>query len=145
MGNFYERLKGHVTKGGVLHYVFGSLAQANVILDKVYKDRNNGPIGIVIQPTDGRMETSPWVKDEQHLIMGYGEGILQDYDAEEVQEVVERLKGECVNLIGRLNGDGMWEPVVEVEYNVMFDAMDANLVIVLMDFRLMEAVGRCVE
>lgn len=142
--SYNERLKALATKGGTLKYVFGSLAQANLILDKIYKGAEGERICINIQPTDGSMTFYPGARDMQHILIGYATKIPLDYDAEEVQELVEGLKEECASLVGRINADGYWIPVEDTDYSVMFDAMDANLAIVLMDFRLDEAEGRCV-
>lgn len=141
---YNEKFKEIATKGGQLKYVFGSLAQANLLVDKIYKQASGVHISIVIQPTDGRVTVYPNAKDEQHLLAGYAENIPLDYDAEVVQTKIESLKDEAFAMLGRLNASGYFEPVEDADYTVMFDALDANMVIVLMDFRLKEIEGRCI-
>ena len=144
-----ERLKAIASGNGSLPYLFGSMAQLNVLLDKLSR-QSNYPVCINIQPVEGDFTFTTGVYDsnvydEPHIMIGYGDRIRLDYDAERVEQVVEALKLRCKRLVTRLNAEPSFGTIDTVTYSVMFDRMDANLVIVLMDFRLPDTEGVCVD
>lgn len=143
-----EKVKAIASENGTKPYVFGSMAQVNKMMDKIHR-QNVFPIAISIQPVDGTLSISESYltmgKDTSHLMVGYADSIKLDYDAEQVQTKVETLKQKCLTLLHKLSTDGFFEWISEATYSVMFDALDANMVIVLMDFTAKEAEGVCLD
>lgn len=143
MDNFFSTLKALATDNGRMPYVFGSMAQANQMLDKMVRASSSYPICVHLQSVDGTMLSYPMAHREESVIIGYADRIAFDFDPEAVEAQAADLKREGLALLSRINEGGYFEPVTEATYTVAFDSMDANLVIVLMSFRLREAAGEC--
>ena len=68
-----------------------------------------------------------------------------DADPEKTLEKVEHLLGLGKKLVKLMNDSGKWEPIEELNYQVLYDTQDGNLVWVLMDFRVRETAGECID
>lgn len=145
-----QKLKELGTHEGAVPYVFGSMAQINLLLDKLNRQREY-PVFVQVQPVEGTLYLGEGtynagvIADEPHVMVGYGDRIRLDYDAEKVEDMVSHLKGLCVGLLADIMRSGLFSPIEDVTYSVMFDKMDANIVLVLMDFRLRDAEGDCID
>lgn len=146
--NIQKRIKEIVTEDGT-SYIFGSLNFVNVILDKLHRQKNF-PCCVSLQSIDGTFNVTdgvynPSVRETMRCVVGFADSVRFDVDAELAEDKCYALKQRCIDLLVKLNNCGDFLPITDVTYNVMYDAMDANLIIVLANFELTEAVGNCQE
>lgn len=133
-----------------LPYVFGSMNYINVCLDKLHAQKRF-PCCVSLQPIAGSIDLTAGaygggtIRDTSHIVVGYADSIRFADDAELAQAKAQSLKALCIDLLKRINACGLFDVVEQVSYSVMYDEMDANLVIVLMDFDLQEKQGVCAE
>ena len=67
-----------------------------------------------------------------------------DAPADEVQQVVERMKQLAMQFVVRVNDSGLFEPVSgPMIYTCMFDKLDRNLALVTVELVLREIMGVC--
>ncbi len=143
-----EKVKEVLTENGNLPYVFGSMMQVNKMMDRLHRAKSF-PIAIALQPVDGTLSVADVYgargRDTAHIMVGYADSIKLDYEPERVQGQVDALKERCLRCLHTLATCGQFDYVSEAAYSVMFDALDANMVIVLMDFSIREAEGICLD
>ena len=79
-------------------------------------------------------------------MVGYADSIRIDATPEQTNARVASLKLRCLKLLDTLEASGDFSPIDgQVNYSIMYDALDANFVIVLMDFYLREATAPCLD
>lgn len=134
-----------------LVYKFGSLPYLNKALDAIVRDKTKDAVYCLnIQATDGsyRFSSSPYYRrasETQKAQIALCSKIALDYEPNKVEIIVDGLKAKALDLLTVIDGLGFWQAIENTTYRVMFDAFDANLVVVLFSFDLIEAEGSCIE
>ena len=143
-----NKIKEIIASMGV-SYLFESWHGANRIIDKMERTKTiTYPVCINVLPQRGELtwKNSGQVTDAPNCVLGFGDTIRLDFTAEEVQEVVERMKHLAMVFIERINNSDLFEPVdTPVFYTCMFDKLDQNLAIVTIELVLKERQGVCVS
>lgn len=142
-----------VAEGLGLSFMYETMARANVLMDKVR--RRNGvvewngkalPICLYVQPVSGRIAYDEVGnrRDIPSCLMCFGEAMPLDYKGEEAEAIVERLKGYATEFIEGMNALGEYLPIGgDINYQVGFDRMDANLCILSMELTIEPLYGEC--
>ena len=150
MTSIQEKIKAAATADGT-PFVFGSMAFINVLMDQVHR-AGTYPCALSVQPIDGHFDLdaegiySMTRHDTEHVVVGYADSIRIDATPEQTNARVAALKLRCLRLLDALEASGDFSPIGgQVNYSIMYDALDANFVIVLMDFYLREATAPCLD
>ena len=103
-----------------------------------------------IQVTDGTylFDDGPYYRrgvETQRARLAFCRKTPLDYNPTEVEAMVADLKDTGLKMIAGLQATGAFAPIGETLYTVMFDAFDANLVVVLFEFDLAEKDGFCFD
>lgn len=134
-----------------LVYKFGSLPYLNKALDAIVRDKAKGAVYCLnIQATDGSYSFAPSLyyrraAETQRAQIAFCGKIALDYEPDKVEALVDGLKAKALELFAGIDALGLWQPIANATYRVMFDAFDANLVVVLFSVDLTEAEGSCIE
>lgn len=134
-----------------LVYKFGSLPYLNKALDAIVRDKTKGAVYCLnIQATDGSYNFSPspyyrHAAETQKAQIAFCNKIAMDYEPDKVEALVDGLKAKALELLTGIDALGFWQAIENTTYRVMFDAFDANLVVVLFSFDLTEINGSCIE
>lgn len=143
-----QKIKDIVDAMGV-HYVFESWHRANVEIDRRQRTKElKFPLCINILPVSGNLnwKKNGQITDAPNCLIAFGDKIALDFKSDQVQTIVEKLKGIGMQFIERVNKGGVFEPVAgQVRYSVSYDKLDANLVIVTFEIQLKELQGECSE
>lgn len=129
------------------HYCYGTPYYLNAHTDRM-RSKGQMPACLHIQTADGSMGTSAtpyftadvWTRRVQ---VGFADAIKFDQDPEKTLDTVEALLGMCRDLVAKMNESGLWQPVENFSYQVLYNTQDGNLVWVLMDFNVTERPTLC--
>lgn len=142
---FNEKIKELASNGGAIPYIYGTPAEVDFIGNQLHKSVTY-PVCIHITSVSGRLSGYPNAIDERNVLIGFADKMgFQEFKEGAIQDKVDALREEAFRFIQRLNDDGYFEPVEDVNYTVTFDDDSANFVMVLLDFTLREAYGHCLE
>lgn len=140
---FNEKIKEVATNGGALPYVYGTDAEADHIVNQIYKG-TTFPMVVHFTSTAGRFLPYPQMREERAVSIGFADLMeFREFTAGAVDAKLENLREVAAGFLRRLNESGYFEPVEEVSYLTLFDDDSANLVCLLLEFDLREAVGHC--
>lgn len=140
---FNEKLRDIATKGGEIPYIYGTPSEVDHISNQLHKSLTY-PVCVHITSVSGVLRTYPGAMDERQVLIGFADKMgFKEFKEGAVQKKVDALREAAFAFIDRLNNDGHFEPVEEVNYTVTFDDDSANFVMVLLDFTLKEAVSHC--
>lgn len=140
---YNEKLREIASKGGAIPYIYGTDAEADQIVNKIYKSAQF-PICVHFVSTAGRFFPFPQIREEREVSIGFADLMkFRQFTAEGVEEKLEALRATARDFLRRLNEDGFFEPVEDVSYVTLFDDDSANMVVLLLSFTLREASGRC--
>jgi hypothetical protein len=131
------------------HYCYGTPYYINTRTDKM-RAQGQMPACLHIQTAEGSVSLQDGayfsvVKNTRRVQVGFADAVKFDADPEKTLEKVEHLLGLGKSLIKLMNESGKWEQVDEISYQVLYDVQDGNLVWVLMDFRVRETAGECID
>lgn len=150
MTSIQEKIKAAATADGT-PWVFGSMNYINLLMDQLHQVRKF-PCALSVQPIDGHFDTdaegaySITRHDTEHVVIGYADTVGPKDTPEQVNARVAALKRRCLVLLDALEAGGDFAPVSsQVNYSVLYDALDASMVIVLMDFYLRELAPACLD
>ena len=134
------------TEEGVMipAYFYCNWAQANVDLDKV-----DYPTILYVLPTSGTLDFS-WnqVRDTPNSQIAFVCPTDFDFDAEENEDIIERMKRLCIKFIRAVNDSGMFEQIEDrIPYRVLYDHLDQNVTGIVIEPTLeeVEGVSICTE
>lgn len=132
-----------------LTYMLGTLFQINQGLDKVVRKKQY-PLCLQIQTTDGSFspEVTQYyqrIHETQRVRLMFADAIKFDYEPELILDKVAALKAYGLKMVKHLNASGFFDQIGAVNYSVMYDRFDANLLAVLFEFDLTESDGVCIE
>ena len=140
---FNEKLKQLASDSGTLPYIFGTPAEVDFINNKLHSAQSY-PICIHIADIAGSFVAYPQPRERRSVMLCYADKMrFEEFTTESVEAKSEALRVVAQKFIQRLNADGYFEPVEEVNYSVRFNDESANFVMVVLDFELTEAVGHC--
>lgn len=121
-----------------IEYFYCNWAQANVALDKVEK-----PTIVYVLPPSGTLDFG-WnqVKDAPNAQIAFITPTDFDFDGEENEDLIERMKRLCIRFIQALNQSGMFE-IIEgnIRYRVLYDHLDQNVTGIVIEPTLKEEEG----
>lgn len=141
---FNEKLQELATNGGRLPYIYGTEAEADHIMNQIYKG-TEFPMVVHFTGITGRFLPTPQAREERRVSLAFVDLMrFREFTAGAVETKVDGLRAQAQAFLSRLNADGYFEPVEEVAYSVLFDDDSANLVVLLLEFDLLEARGRCI-
>lgn len=140
-----KRLAAQITP----HYCYGTPYYINTMTDKM-RSRGQMPACLHIQTADGAVAFTdgPYysvVKNTRHVQVGFADAVKFDADPEKTLDKVEELLAKGKKLVALMNDSGLWAPIDEISYQVLYDVQDGNLVWVLLDFRVRELAGDCID
>lgn len=105
-------------------YYFMNWAQANVQLDQIKK-----PTIVYVLPATGVMDVS-WgqIKDKPETFIAFVDNSELDFEGEENDCVIERMKRLAMRFVKALNESGLFE-IIEgnLPYSVLYDHLDQNV------------------
>jgi hypothetical protein len=129
------------------HYCYGTPYYLNTRTDVMCRKKEM-PACLHIQTSEGRVRTvaSPYFAAEsrtRRVQVGFADAVKFDQDPELTLEKVESLLALGRELVDRMNASGLWEPITDYGYQVLYNTQDGNLVWVLLDFQATETPGMC--
>lgn len=129
------------------YYVYGTYYSINQAMDRLRRQRKL-PVCLHLQTFSGSAALSDGAfydreRRTSKVQVGFAEAVKFDQDPELTIAVVEGLVDKCSELVRRMNESGLWEHIDAYHYEVLYNALDANLVFVLASFDATERVGRC--
>lgn len=105
-------------------YYFMNWAQANVQLDQIKK-----PTIVYVLPATGVMDVS-WgqIKDKPETFIAFVDNSELDFEGEDNDCVIERMKRLAMRFVKALNESGLFE-IIEgnLPYSVLYDHLDQNV------------------
>lgn len=140
-----DKVQALATDSGRLPLVYGTAWQINSELDRVAR-QGAFPICIMFQPSVGSFDIDTYgvnIRETITVNVGYACPIDFDYDPQAIKDTSETLKAESVSLIHRINASNVIEEVTNVNYELLPDSNDANLLICLLTLQIKEIDGRC--
>lgn len=123
---------------GSINYLFANWAQANVAIGKV-----EGPTIIYVLPASGDLDVS-WreIKDGPEAKIAFVDKTEFDFDGEENDEIIERMKHLCYQFIKQLNESDLFEQIEgRVHYQVIYNHLDENITGILITLTIKEIEG----
>ena len=143
-----------------LSFICETWTRANVVLDKFRRDTSapnrpvvnrDGltlPVCLYVQPVAGSLKFTNlgMCKDAPSCSISFADAMPFDYRGDEAQDIADRLKNLAADFVVRCNRSGYFEQISgDVQYQIAFDRMDANLCIVTLRLSLIDAVGVCAD
>lgn len=139
LGTVEGKIRSIVEKlGPDVEYRFMNWAQANVEMDKVV-----GPTIIYILPPSGDFYFS-WqeVKDYPEAQIAFVCSTEFDFESDENDALVEKMKRLCIRFVRALNESGYFAQIEgKLPYQVLYDHLDENVTGVVITPKLEEEVG----
>lgn len=124
-----------------INYMFNDWTRANVELD--FKDL---PVCVYVLPVSGQLNLhNGKFRDYPNCLIAFLDLAELDFEGEENEITVERMKQFAKKFIIAVNESGKFSPVLEtVSYSVVYDMLDQNLTGVTIQLQLKELIGDCV-
>lgn len=139
-----EKIKQIVQSIDGLHYMYNDWSRANVDLDLSSAEF---PVCISILPASGTLlNKNGNLRDCPNCLIAFLDLAELDFESEENEGTVERMKTLAKKFILAVNRSGMFEPISDrIDYSVVYDTLDQNLTGVTIEIQLKELVGDCVN
>lgn len=127
-----------------LDYMFNDWTRANVEFDF---DKVKFPVCLNVLPVSGQLITHNGnFRDYPNCLIAFLDMSDLDFDGEENEGTVERMKGYAKKFILAVNKSGQFLPISEtISYSVVYDMLDQNLTGVTIQVQLKELIGDCVR
>ncbi|MFR9166362.1 MAG: hypothetical protein ACLVKO_09185 [Dysgonomonas sp.] len=137
-----EKIKQIVETIPELNYIFNDWTRANVQLDY---DRL--PACVNVLPVSGQLHLHNGIfRDYPNCLIAFLDLADLDFDGEENEATVERMKAYARRFIMAVNRSGLFHPIPDtVSYSVVYDMLDQNLTGVTIEVQLKELQGDCVR
>lgn len=135
-----KRIKQVALKFTGCNYFFANWSQLNEIVDRTQK---NKPTICYILPPNGTIRVergSTCFTDKPNTLVAFLCHTDMDFDGEENDEVIEKMKRLAMMFIKALNDSGLFNMIDEenIEYQVPYDTTDDNLTGVLVTLPIEE-------
>lgn len=123
-----------------LRYLFASMYEANLVLGD-----GDFPVLIDVLPTSGNVVVHQGLyKDAPNCLLFFCDKTNLDYNAEEEQPTIARMKQLAFEFMAEANRSGLFDVVTDASYQVMYDRMDVTVSGVALSITLRDAIGVCV-
>lgn len=135
-----ERIKRVAKKMGIA-YIYHNWTSANVMLESVKL-----PVMVNVLPVSGFFHLDGYqLKESANCLVAFLDKTDFDFDAEENDTIVEKMKQKAKRFLRELNDDGGFEEIdlTNVRYEVVYDKMDINLTGIILDLSLRKTEGDC--
>lgn len=139
-----EKIKQIVESIDGLDYMFNDWTRANVEFD--FK-KVKFPICLNVLPVSGQLYLrNANFRDYPNCLIAFLDLADLDFDGEENESTVERMKDYAKKFILAVNQSGQFAPIPEViPYSVVYDMLDQNLTGVTIQIQLKELIGDCMK
>lgn len=138
-----DRVRAHIKEIASrigIRYLFASMYEANLRIEE-----GEFPVLIDVLPTSGSVSVELGLfKDSPNCLLFFCDKTSLDYDAEREQPNIARMKQLGFEFIAEANRSGLFEPITEVSYDIMYDRMDVAVSGVAFSLTLKDAIGECV-
>jgi len=140
--NVQEKIQKIVDSIDGISYEFNDWTRANVKLDTKAL-----PTCLYILPASGQFYFHNGIfRDFPNAMIAFLDKAEFDFEGNENEITVERMKKYAREFIVKLNASGMFQPIVEfIPYTVPYDILDVNLTGVVIDVQLKEIEGICIR
>lgn len=103
------------------------------------------PVMINVLPVSGSFSVGYELIERTNCMVAFLDKTDYDFDAEQNDQVVERMKALAKEFLLRLNKVEGIENISldDVAYSVVYDKLDENLTGVILDLRISESEGTC--
>ena len=125
-----------------LSYEFNDWTRANVEMDNKAL-----PTCLYILPVSGRLHNKNGnFRDYPNALIAFLDKADLDFDGEDNEPTVERMKDYAKRFILAVNSSGEFDAIPEdTPYSVVYDHLDVNLTGVVIQVQLKELRGSCVR
>lgn len=139
-----EKIKQIVQSIDGLSYFFGNWAQTNYELDL---SKVELPVCVNVLPVSGDLYNKNGnFRDHPSCLIAFLDLADLDFEGEENEITVERMKGYAKKFIVAVNESGLFQPISEtIHYSVVYDMLDQNLTGITIEIQLKELTGDCVK
>lgn len=122
-----------------LRYLFASFAEANLLVGE-----GDFPVVIDVLPTSGSVSVRQgFYRDAPNCMLFFCDKTELDYNAEREQPKVARMKALAFEFIERANQSGLFEPITDADYQVLYDRTDTAVSGIALSLTLQDATGEC--
>ena len=137
-----EKVKKIVEGIEGLNYHYNDWSRANVTLDDLPL-----PVCLYVLPASGQfLNKNGNLRDYPNAMIAFLDKAEFDFDGEENEPTVERMKMFARKFILAVNRSKMFNPLPEnIPYKVFYDLLDVNLTGVAIEIRLEELIGLCID
>lgn len=103
------------------------------------------PVMINVLPVSGSFSVGYELTESANCMIAFLDKAEYDFDAEQNDQVVERMKALAKDFLLRLNKVECIEnlSLADVSYSVAYDKLDENLTGVILELRISESEGTC--
>lgn len=124
-----------------LYYIYNDWNRANFEIDN-----SQLPVCVSILPSSGQFNLlNGHFRDYPNCSISFLDKADLDFDGEENETAVERMKDYAKQFIQAINNSGQFAPVSNlIPYKVVYDYLDQNLTGVTIEVQLKELYGDCI-
>ena len=135
-----EKIKQIVETIDGLSYEFNDWTRANVTLDMKAL-----PTCLYLLPVSGTLlNKNGNFRDYPNALIAFLDKAEFDFDGEDNEPTVERMKEYAKSFIVAVNNSGKFTPIPEnTPYSVVYDKLDVNVTGVVIQVQLKELQGKC--
>lgn len=103
------------------------------------------PVMINVLPVSGSFSVGYELTERANCMIAFLDEAEYDFDAEQNDQVVERMKALAKDFLLRLNKEEGIENISldEVAYSVVYDKLDENLTGIILELSISESEGTC--
>lgn len=138
-GTVEQKIRSIVeSMGDGVNYMFKNWSQANDEIDHI-----DGPTIIYVLPPSGELDFDySQVKDYPLSQIAFVASTEFDFEGEENDNIIERMKRLCIRFIKSLNASGLFELIEgRLSYRVLYDYFDQNVTGIVITPPLIEEEG----
>lgn len=136
-----DKVKELVEQMGRLNFVYDDWARANVRLDN-----EQLPAFLFLVPVAGELHLkNNNFRDAPHCLFAFLDRAEFDFDGEENESTIDRMKHEAKRFVAELQASGKFKTITEpIRYTLVYDELDPNLTGIVLEMQLEETMGDCV-
>lgn len=122
-------------------YMFDDWSRWNI-----QQDIETLPVFVHLLPVSGQFNIKNGIiRDYPNCMLAFLDKAELDFDGEDNEITVERMKKAAYKFINDVNKSGIFEPVSDFTYRVVYDSGDVNTTGIIIDVQLKEIQGVCVR
>jgi hypothetical protein len=140
--NIKEKVKSIIEKIEGLSFEYNDWTRANITLDN-----KELPTCLYLLPVSGSLNMhNGIIRDKPDCLIAFIDKDELDFDGEQNDEIMERMKDFARRFIVEVNKSGLFKPVDgNFIYTSIWDKLDVNLTGIVLEIRLEELDGVCVR